>query len=73
MSTRLEYNGNFPFALVGYQTGYSQFDAMRLFGYNSPHNQRAPMPGTGILLLGIRDKKSLLGMGFALSSRVIRY
>ena len=32
-----------PFALVGYETGYSQFGATRLVGYLPSHIQRAPM------------------------------
>ena len=32
-----------PFALVGYETGYSQLGATRLVGYLPPHNQRALM------------------------------
>ena len=30
-----------PFALVGYETGYSQLDATRLVGYLPSHIQRA--------------------------------
>ena len=32
-----------PFALVGYETGYSQLGATRLVGYLSFHIQRALM------------------------------
>ena len=32
-----------PFALVGYDTGYSQFGATRLVGYLPSHIQRALM------------------------------
>ena len=32
-----------PFALVGYETGYSQLGATRLIGYLPSHIQRAPM------------------------------
>ena len=32
-----------PFALVGYETGYSQLGATRLFGYLPSHIQRALM------------------------------
>ena len=32
-----------PFALVGYETGYSQLGAMRLVGYLPSHIQRALM------------------------------
>ena len=32
-----------PFALVGYETGYSQLDATRLVGYLPSHIQRALM------------------------------
>ena len=32
-----------PFALVGYETGYSQLDATRLVGYFPSHIQRALM------------------------------
>ena len=32
-----------PFALVGYETGYSQLGAMHLVGYLPPHTQRVLM------------------------------
>ena len=32
-----------PFALVGYETGYSQLSATRLVGYLPSHIQRTPM------------------------------
>ena len=39
-----EFNNTIiPFALVGYETGYSQLDATRLVGYLPSHIQRALM------------------------------
>ena len=40
----LEFNKTIiPFALVGYDTGYSQLGATRLVGYSPSHIQRALM------------------------------
>ena len=44
MSKHGEFNKTIiPFALVGYETGYSQLGASRLVGYLPSHIQRALM------------------------------
>jgi len=41
---KMEFNKTIiPFALVGYETAYSQLGAARLVGYLPPHIQRALM------------------------------